>query len=50
MRKTQKNQAEEYIQLLERAHGAVKKAVGTKNYDIAMDLLEQCQYVNSQTA
>ncbi|GFI46389.1 hypothetical protein IMSAGC019_01703 [Lachnospiraceae bacterium] len=45
MRKTQKNQAEEYIQLLERAHGAVKKAVGTKNYDIAMDLLEQCQDV-----
>ena len=43
MRKTQKKQAGEFMELLARAHEAVGKAVSTgKNY-IAMELLEQCQ-------
>ncbi len=43
MRKTQKNQVDQFINLLERAHGAVKRAFETGNYDITLNLLEQCQ-------
>ncbi len=43
MRKTQRNQADNFINLLGRAHGAVKKAIMADKNSIAMDLLEQCQ-------
>lgn len=43
MNKTQKKQAGDYLRLLEKAHNEVRKAVETKKYDVAMDLLEQCQ-------
>ena len=43
MRKTQKKEAGNFVELLAQAHEAVVKAVRAgKNY-IAMDLLEQCQ-------
>ena len=43
MNRTQKKQAEDYLRLLEKAHDEIRKAIETKKYDIAMDLLEQCQ-------
>lgn len=43
MRKTQKKEAEDFIGVLSRAHGAIKKAVRSDKNDIAMDLLVQCQ-------
>lgn len=43
MNKTQRKQAGDYLRLLEKAHNEVRKAVETKKYDVAMDLLEQCQ-------
>lgn len=43
MNKTQKKQAGDYLRLLEKAHNEVRRAVETKKYDVAMDLLEQCQ-------
>ena len=43
MNKTQKKQAGDYLRLLEKAHDEVRKAIETKKYDVAMDLLEQCQ-------
>lgn len=43
MRKTQKKEAEDFIEILSRAHGAVKKAIRSGKNDIAMDILVQCQ-------
>lgn len=43
MRKAQKKQAEDFVGLLEQAHGAIRKAIETDKSYIAMDLLEQCQ-------
>lgn len=43
MRKTQKKQAEDYIRLLGQAHLEIKKALETKKYELARDLLGQCQ-------
>ena len=43
MRKTQKKEAEDFIGILSRAHGAVKKAIKSDKNDIAMDILVQCQ-------
>ncbi|MCI8672364.1 MAG: hypothetical protein HFI89_02555 [Lachnospiraceae bacterium] len=43
MRKTQKKQAEAYIRLLGQAHLEIKKALETKKYELARDLLGQCQ-------
>lgn len=42
MRKTQKKQAEAYIRLLGQAHLEIKKALETKKYELARDLLGQC--------
>ena len=43
MRKTQKKEAEDFIGILSRAHGAVKKSIKSDKNDIAMDILVQCQ-------
>ncbi len=43
MRKTQKKEAEDFIDILSRAHGAVKKAIRSGKNDMAMDILVQCQ-------
>ena len=43
MNKTQKKKAGDYLRLLEKAHDEVRKALETKKYDVAMELLEQCQ-------
>lgn len=43
MRKAKKRQAEDFLQLLGQAHLEIKKALETKKYELAMDLLEQCQ-------
>lgn len=43
MRRYQKKIANEYIQLLETAHGAVKRSMEAKEEDTVLDLLGQCQ-------
>lgn len=43
MRKAQKKQAENFIQLLSQAHKEIKKSLETKKISEAMDLLAQCQ-------
>ncbi|BBF44132.1 CDP-glycerol:poly(glycerophosphate) glycerophosphotransferase [Lachnospiraceae bacterium KM106-2] len=43
MRKAQKHQIEDFIQLLNEAHDEIKRAVEQKRSEIAIDLLEQCQ-------
>ena len=43
MRKQQKKQAEDFIKILGEAHEEIKKYVLSKQYEIAMDLLGQCQ-------
>lgn len=43
MRKSQKKQIENMIELLDKAQDAIRKALETKNDKIALSLLEQCQ-------
>lgn len=43
MRKCQKKQAEDFLELLEQAHGEIKRDVETGNAAAAMELLAQCQ-------
>ncbi len=43
MRRYQKKIANEYIQLLEQAHGAVKKSMEARDEGTVLDLLGQCQ-------
>lgn len=43
MRKADRKQAEDFVQLLERAHEEIKRALEIKNHQAAMELLEQCQ-------
>lgn len=43
MRKADKKQVEEFVQLLKRAHTEIKKTLEMKNQAAALDLLEQCQ-------
>lgn len=43
MRKSQKRQIENNLELLGKAHDAIKKALETKNTEIALTLLEQAQ-------
>ncbi len=43
MRKAQKQQAEDFVKLLDRAHKEIKKAIERKDGAAAADLLEQCQ-------
>lgn len=43
MRKSQKKQIENMIELLEKAHEAIKRALEIRNSEIALSLLEQCQ-------
>ncbi len=43
MRKTQKSQAESFLALLKEAHDEIRQAVERNEYDLAMELLGQCQ-------
>ena len=43
MRKSQKKQLENMLELLDKAQDAIRKAIETKNSEIALSLLEQCQ-------
>lgn len=43
MRKTQKKQVEDFIELLSQAHDEIRKFVENKNHTAAMELLGQCQ-------
>ncbi len=43
MRKADKKQVEEFVQLLKRAHTEIKRMLEIKNQAAALDLLEQCQ-------
>ncbi len=43
MRKAQKEQAENFIDLLDQAHDEIRKAVSEGNRDVALHLLTQCQ-------
>ena len=43
MRKMHKKQAEDFVKLLSQAHLEIKNALERKKFDIAMNLLEQCQ-------
>lgn len=43
MRKAEKKQAEEFVQMLEQAHEEIKRDIGQNKMDAARDLLEQCQ-------
>ena len=43
MRKSQKKQIENMLEVLDKAQDAIKKALGTKNAEIALSLLEQSQ-------
>lgn len=45
MRKGQKKKADNYIKLLEQAHDGLRKALSLKRYDVARDILEQCQEI-----
>jgi len=43
MRKAQKEQVEEFVNLLEQAHDEIRKAMEIQDNETAMELLEQCQ-------
>lgn len=43
MRKVQKKQAEEFMQLLGQAHNEIKETVREKNFQAALELLSDCQ-------
>lgn len=43
MRKAQKKQAEEFLKVLEEAHGQIKTAINHKNVSAALGLLADCQ-------
>lgn len=43
MKASQKNQIEDIIKLLDKAHSAVRNAIETGNQEAALTLLEQCQ-------
>lgn len=43
MRREQKKQAEDFVELLGQAHDEIKKEIDRKNAAGAMDLLAQCQ-------
>lgn len=43
MRRIDKKQAEDFVQLLKRAHEEIKRALQIKNHQAAMELLEECQ-------
>ncbi len=43
MTKSQKKQADDFLELLERAHDGIKKAIESKNSEVTLDLLAQCQ-------
>lgn len=43
MRKTQKRQVEEFLGLLDEAHGQIRKALDKKNLSDALELLKDCQ-------
>lgn len=43
MRKMHKKQAEDFVKLLGQAHTEIKNALERKKFDLAMNLLEQCQ-------
>lgn len=43
MRKSQQQQLQDMLALLDKAHDAIKKAIETGNREIAFTLLEQCQ-------
>lgn len=43
MQKSKRIQIENMLELLNRAHDSVKRALETKNNDVALELLEQCQ-------
>lgn len=43
MTKAQKKQLENFLKLLEKAHKGIRKALETRNADIALDILIQCQ-------
>lgn len=43
MKKAEKRQAEEFVQMLGLAHDEIKKNIEQKEFEAAMDLLEQCQ-------
>lgn len=43
MRKQQKKQTEDFVNLLGQAHDEIRRTIETKEYDITLDLLAQCQ-------
>ena len=43
MRKAQKKQAEDFLELLGQAHEEIKKQMEAEEISIVMELLEQCQ-------
>ena len=43
MRKAQKKQAEEFVQLLGQAHEEIQKSIEAEELSVAQDLLGQCQ-------
>ncbi|HCT93167.1 MAG TPA: hypothetical protein DF613_17545 [Lachnospiraceae bacterium] len=43
MRQVQKKQVEDYVELLNKAHNAIKAALKARKWDGAMELLAQCQ-------
>ncbi len=43
MRKIKKKQAKDFLRLLGQAHLEIRKAIEAKKYELARDLLEQCQ-------
>ena len=43
MRKAQKKQAEEFVELLGQVHNEIKKAISAGNAEMAQELLGQCQ-------
>ena len=43
MKKAQKKQANDFVNLLDKAHEEIRKAIAKKNYSMAAKILEQCQ-------
>lgn len=43
MRKAQKKQAEEFVELLGQVHGEIRRAIDQKNIPVALSLLADCQ-------
>ena len=43
MRQAQKKQVESYVELLTKAHNAIKAALKARKWDGALELLTQCQ-------